>query len=414
MANSISGLPLYKEAISSSAWRSRTAHRGLVFNKFGDAWQGGKFDKAKDDENKWLKAFAKKTAGNQSHIEDILIRQDRLLRSMKGRPLCFKNESPFIAGMGLEHPTENGMVWHHTLGVPYLPASSLKGILRAWYRETYGKLEDLPLPLAEGRGEGPQIKQVDRKWIENDATIGLFGASEGDAKVGEFIILDLLPAQPVKLSVDIMTPHYSPYYQKQEIPGDWHDPTPLSFLAVERGQQWQTGILLRTSNGSEEDRQKKLDELASMLREALSWLGAGAKTAVGYGRFKTIKETDLHKQMRKEVQAREKEREKQKKIDALPAEFRNLIEGIGQYFWTDERKLDPKEFLSKVEEYLASSGTVTEQVLKRFQDGFLFFEKHRSGWKNVWKKPEEKSKDKTRKKAARLVKALKAALEEKG
>lgn len=38
--------------------------------------------------------------------------------------------SPLITGIGESHPSEIGMTFDHTIGIPYIPASSIKGLLR--------------------------------------------------------------------------------------------------------------------------------------------------------------------------------------------------------------------------------------------------------------------------------------------
>jgi CRISPR type III-B/RAMP module RAMP protein Cmr6 len=93
-----------------------------------------------------------------------------------------------------------------------------------------------------------------------------------------------IPIGPVKLEVDVMTPHYADYYGSGDVPGDWLSPVPIPFLAVAAGTAFQFGIVPRTTDGKEH-----LETVAEWLTNALQWLGAGAKTAVGYGRFEVGK-----------------------------------------------------------------------------------------------------------------------------
>jgi CRISPR-associated protein Cmr6 len=266
--------PLYKEAVKEEPWNQmEKANRGLLFDKFGSAWResNGKyeFDKGvkgdKEDAGEWLTKMARRL-NESTQLEDALFRRRQLVAAMGGEILCVKNESRFVTGVGREHPIENGFAWHHSLGVPYLPGSSLKGILRSWHRENMGELKE-------------------KRWEEVDQTKEMFGDQEA---VGEFIFLDMLPVRPPKLAVDVMTPHYGPYYEKGEIPGDWHSPVPIKFLTVEKGQEWHLAILPR-AGGNDRDRQK-LKELCEQLYEALDYSGAGAKTAVGYGRMVSNRE----------------------------------------------------------------------------------------------------------------------------
>jgi hypothetical protein len=97
---------------------------------------------------------------------------------------------------------------------------------------------------------------------------------------GSVIFLDALPVEPVALDADVMTPHYGPWYQKGDPPGDWHSPTPIPFLTVAPGQTFQFALLPRTPADKAD-----CETTATLLKDALQTLGAGAKTAVGYGQF---------------------------------------------------------------------------------------------------------------------------------
>lgn len=87
---------------------------------------------------------------------------------------------------------------------------------------------------------------------------------------------------PVQLVAEVMTPHYGPYYQAKRAdvaPGDYHDPNPIPFLAVEKGTAFLAGILPRSPSDADDAKQAR-----AWLLEALQEIGAGAKTATGYGR----------------------------------------------------------------------------------------------------------------------------------
>lgn len=200
----------------SRPWNNSKANRGLIFNKYASGWHGkGKFlefDKADNNKGHWLKQFVDKDAGDGELLKEAAFRQHQMVTQLGGRTFAFKNVSRFVLGMGIEHPIENGLTWHPTLGVPYLPGSSLKGIVRSWIREEYGNKE-----------------------LENLN----FGSQDG---VGELIFFDLLPIQPVRLAREIMTPHYGKYYQEKAIPGDWESPVPIQFLAVEKDCTWQLSV----------------------------------------------------------------------------------------------------------------------------------------------------------------------------
>lgn len=307
--------PIYRQATDSRPWRNaQTAHAGLLFDKFANAWDwkrdkrskeplsprtpvfdGGdqiKEDRDKQDHGKegaWIRSWSGHRAGDSALLEEACLRQYELVESLGGVVRRFTNASRFITGLGRTHPLENGFAFHPTLGVPYLAGSGIKGVLRTWLRETHGTWD-------------PQAKEGEGDWKESDGTKAIFGSQD---RIGRAVFLDLLPTRPPQLVTEVMTPHYSPYYQHQETPGDWHSPVPIPFLAVEAGQEWQVAILPAKTALDEDG--PDLERLAGELAEALDWLGAGAKTAVGYGRF--VSDKDAEQRLRQEHERRRVEEE---------------------------------------------------------------------------------------------------------
>ncbi|MEM3486544.1 MAG: type III-B CRISPR module RAMP protein Cmr6, partial [Candidatus Methanomethyliaceae archaeon] len=193
------------------------------------------------------------TVGDERLLADAVARLTGLVSALGGITKCLQTNSRFITGLGREHPVENGLAWHHTLGVPYLPGSSVKGVVRAW---------------AE-------------KWaLEDPADIKRILGGIQEKSVGSVEFFDAIPTSGVKLEREVMTPHYAPYYQNAQPPVDWYAPTPIPFLALAAGQPFLFAIAAKKPSGAA-DVQKAM----AWLIEALEWIGAGAKTAVGYGRF---------------------------------------------------------------------------------------------------------------------------------
>ena len=82
--------------------------------------------------------------------------------------------------------------------------------------------------------------------------------------------------------MDVLTNHYSDYYKSADVPGDWMSPKPISFLTIASGTQFR--IRLSPCTGSVHS--ELLCKAASgFLMGGLQYLGAGAKTATGYGSF---------------------------------------------------------------------------------------------------------------------------------
>lgn len=98
----------------------------------------------------------------------------------------------------------------------------------------------------------------------------------------------------VTLDADVLTPYFGPYYYQtpdQEDPAVWHDPNPVAFLAVAAGITFRFVVTARTGKGFAQE--GDFDNAESALSHALAWLGAGAKTSNGYGRFETDALRDL-------------------------------------------------------------------------------------------------------------------------
>lgn len=250
-------LPIYRTE-TKLAGRPGEGNAGLWYDKFCDQWQE-KWDGLGDTGKKsWIEEVTDRPVGDPRLIKEMMERRLNLINCCGGLALHLKTDGPFVTGLGRNHPVENGFAWHQILGTPYLPGSSVKGIVRSWAK-IWREVED---------------ETIDRIFGPRDADI---------SRVGSVIFLDAIPMEQVQLKADVMTPHYGPYYQGDEPPADWHNPVPVPFLVVDSGQYFLFGILPRRpeDQNDRDDCKRAID----WLREALSRIGGGAKTAAGYGRF---------------------------------------------------------------------------------------------------------------------------------
>jgi len=264
-------LPLYK---NSSPKKSEKSNAGLWYDKFCDQWPVSTTTEnwtlaAQNNTNpklNWINTVTKKRIGESSLLEEACDRQADIVGAQSGpAPLKIKTQWHFVSGLGRQHPVENGFTWHHTLGVPYLPGSSVKGMVRNWASQWEGAdPEDIK------RIFGPRR---DVKSTESPAT-------------GSVIFLDGLPTGSVQLKADIMTPHYGEYYADGKPPADWISPVPIPFLVVDKNQQFQFSVMVITRN---EQGKQDVKQAYDWLVAALENIGAGAKTATGYGVFKQNK-----------------------------------------------------------------------------------------------------------------------------
>src|SRR5579875_2869419 len=127
-------VPLYKGNAAPQT-RPNTPHTGLWFDKFYNQWPasfGGLKDVDPDRKRKWLATITASTIGSNQMLQEYADRVRALAKARDGSNLELTNCSRIANGMGNPNPIENGLQWHPTLGVPFLPATSLKGLARAW------------------------------------------------------------------------------------------------------------------------------------------------------------------------------------------------------------------------------------------------------------------------------------------
>ena len=183
---------------------------------------------------------------------------------------------------------ETSIRLHHIYGIPYIPASAIKGVVRSYYilekfankleeyKDRYNKFEEEIL-----------FKKEDGKYKEK-WFVDIFGSQEQEGKI---IFFDAFPINKPKIKVDIMTPHYGDYYKdkdnkKKIAPTDNQDPNPIPFLTVEE-TEFKFFIASKESLESFKIKDKSIEE---WFKKALQNHGIGGKSAVGYGYLEEIKE----------------------------------------------------------------------------------------------------------------------------
>lgn len=310
-----------------AAFQPAASHTGLWFDKFCDQWPTvngqtnwslksfsvghGKDKEERNPKLNWIKTVAKanRPVGDKLLIQEHKDRLADLTKKLGGETLPLKSASSFASGLGREHPIENGFVWHPTLGVPYLPGSSVKGLVRAWVE---GGWQNQPVePETFHRVFGSDYR---KGFDQYDHERHL------DSRSGSVIFLDALPTTSVKLQPDVMTPHYSDYYADKNgktAPGDWLSPIPIPFLTVAAGTTFQFAIVPRTQLDKND-----VHTVLKWLEKALLELGAGAKTAVGYGRF--VPDTKAAEDMKKTEEAAAKASREAEEKAAFTASLANL------------------------------------------------------------------------------------------
>jgi CRISPR-associated protein Cmr6 len=218
-----------------------------------------------------------------------------------------------VIGAGYPSFIENGFLFHHVYGIPYIPGETLKGLARAVFilsvveaikgKFDPSKIEEVLSEEAEkeiseeAKGILHQVPEkiniiLDNYTIENPVETfrKIFGSKE---RRGQVIFFDTYPVDfdPSKhFEADIMNPHYGKYYQSQsekEAPADWLSPTPIHFLALKEGIDFEfsLGLVPLEPMGDSEER-LLLETARKLLEVGLKNFGVGNKKRKGYGWFK--------------------------------------------------------------------------------------------------------------------------------
>ncbi|MDR1282292.1 MAG: type III-B CRISPR module RAMP protein Cmr6 [Opitutaceae bacterium] len=271
------------------------ANTGLWYDKFCNTWSKSwtlkSESRSKDDSSEnnpkldWIRTVTDKNGkrcGDAALLTEHTFRRLALVEAHGGKSGIFSNVYRFVSGLGREHPVENGFAWHHTLGTPYLPGSSVKGAVRS-FLATWMDTPEPETTMVTSEISKEEITHIlgPRAWKDEQ---GNWHDTEHTA--GTVIFLDAIPVERPLLKADVMTPHYDPYYQDvngKTAPGDWHSPIPIPFLTVAPGAKFLFAVLPRRANNTND--QEDCKKIINWLGDALQTVGAGAKTAIGYGRF---------------------------------------------------------------------------------------------------------------------------------
>lgn len=327
-----------------------------------------------------LAAAKRLNDGDQRTMKALLARQKQVFDAVPGdRSLRLDALAiaPFTTGLGNEHPLENGFAFLNPYGLPYLPGSGVKGVLRQAARElasgewgdAQGWSDDKRYALMQGKDDRRRVVlDQNRQPVMLSPLDVLFGretvGGDSDHVRGALVFWDVIPQiKGDSLAVDIMTPHQGHYYQKKSdrksgdstAPHESGQPNPISFLTVPPGSgfafhlQCDLEHLARLAPELAVDgRWKSL--VTAAFEHAFQWLGFGAKTAVGYGALTRDKAASARYETEAAARARKTatlaKSPNLQKVDAFievaerrAAELRGRKEGVGDAFMAEVRKL---------------------------------------------------------------------------
>ena len=238
-----------------------TSHPGLRLDKYCLRPQ----ERSQEGQKKELDAIAL-CVPNSVVLREGLERRRTALAPLEAMRWSQKTAGPLTLHLARTSPLENaGIALHPIYGFVYLPGTGLKGLTRAW-AETIWSPEQTDTTAAQSA-----IERI----------FGFAGTGDEPGASGSIVFHDAWPVQWPRLIVDILNSHHSQYYQGHTPPVEWEEKLiPVYFLAIGPGNEFEFALSPRRTGCAED-----VAVASDWLKDALVHLGAGAKTAAGYGRF---------------------------------------------------------------------------------------------------------------------------------
>lgn len=262
-------------------------------------------------------------------------------------------ENNILPGFGLEHVHESAISLHHVYGIPYIPSSSVKGVVRRWYIQYFleGKESHLSDPP---------------EHLQQKAAVGkiMFGCGEskGVAQFFDIFLYDNCSIKP-----DVMAVHHANYYSQVREPSDQETTIPISFYSVDvRNINIICGI---SPHGLTKDYSPNLllNLLTNWVMKALEELGIGAKTTVGYGRFRQIE--DVTAKLKQEIETelnKQREKVEQRLLEAKRIEEEKMLKEKLAQMSKEERLVYEISMLSPSEQDQdESKGNLFHKVIEQ-------------------------------------------------
>ncbi len=294
--------------------------------------------------------------------------------------------SPFMTGLGIEHPLENGFSFLNPYGVPYLPGRGNKGVLRR---------------AAQLLRDGAFGEPGQDGWTEETVHV-LFGTEDQEVdeqtprRRGALSFLDVIPVLPRgSMQVEVATPHQTEYLQGQDTPHDSGNPNPIVFLAVPPKSRFVFHVLADTRLMGEAlargERWKQL--LQEAFQRAFDWLGFGTKTAVGYGAFVRDEKAEAAAAERRAEAERRRRADRQSEVLRVSLEHmgkvdRQIAEAVMN------KKADTKDEIAAYNAVNARVAELTQEELREAAEKLRQMMQQTQSWKESSdaKRP-EKNKD---------------------
>lgn len=284
--------------LMSSFTKSNGINKSLLLNKFTNI-----FNLSKEKE---LQCNGKeKIILKEKERENFLVRKN-LEEKFNCISFIGSVNDKMVIGLGNQSVFETDITLHHTYGIPYIPGQAIKGVFRNYIIQEY-------------------FSSDEKNAIQNKNFELIFG---GKNCAGKVVFQDVFPRNNFNIALDVMTPHYKLYYDKENsLPLDSDSPTPIYFLVI-KDTEFEFNVAIDKSISNEKWNSTDasgLDEfITENLIETLTFQGIGAKTSVGYGYF------DIKKTIITALRKKKELIEKEKKIREGKNKFREETKGMSE------------------------------------------------------------------------------------
>ena len=249
-------------------WYYREYFNTINLDSKGIVTNFSTFNKGKND--KLIKGAALPPYDKENDIKDVTIFELKT---------CYPG---LLCGVGYHHEINNpknepkeddapevynlGMYFDYTSGLPVIPGSSIKGMLRSAIEEW-----DFLADYKPQEKNTPPASLSDKKVLHEEIIKTVF-EGKGLSIYDRDIFLDAIPikADNKLFGEDYITHHPTPL----------QNPNPVRFLRVNPGVTYQFRFILRNN-----DNGLKADFKEDLFKAIICTFGLGAKTNVGYGQF---------------------------------------------------------------------------------------------------------------------------------
>lgn len=225
------------------------------------------------------------------YIEVLKSREEALKESLQKQNYSIRSEElqlswRLVINLGTSSVYETSILLHRNYSIPYIPGSAIKGVSRHYtiqrlaeeYKVKNGVVYEKAIKKIDEAFENGSKLEISMDNLTFEECIEIFGTQK---EKGNVIFFDAYPIIDPNVKdvmvLDVMNVHYRDYYQDNKPPGDWMNPNPVFFFAVEKGLKFRFNIA--------SERDELTNKTMNLLREALKNIGVGAKTSAGYGYF---------------------------------------------------------------------------------------------------------------------------------